>query len=184
MQKKIEIGTVIKQDILEKLVNTAFLSIGSNLGNRKKNIEKVKYFLNENSINILKTSNIYETYAWPNKNHPKFYNNVIKIKTELSPTNLFLVIKDIEKKLGRKKTFVNRPRICDIDILDYNGQIYNLDIKNNKLIIPHPRLQNRNFVLFPLYEIEKKWKHPVKKTKISDLILKLDNFSFYSIKQI
>ena len=175
---------MIKQDISEKLVNSAFLSIGSNLGDRKKNIEKAKYFLIESSINILKTSNTYETYAWPNKKHPKFYNNVIKIKTKLSPGNLFITIKDIENKLGRKKTLVNGPRICDIDILDYNGQIYSFNVKNNKLSIPHPRLHSRNFVLFPLFDIDKNWKHPIKKTKISDLILKLDNFSLYSIKQI
>ena len=94
------------------------------------------------------------------------------------------VIKLIEKKLGRKKTLINRPRICDIDIIDYGGQIYKLSDNNNKLTIPHPRLHNRNFVLFPLFEIEKNWKHPSKKTKIHDLIRKLDNSSLYSIKQI
>ena len=173
-----------KQGISENLANIAFLSIGSNLGNKKRNIEKAKFLLAKNSIKILKSSNFYETYAWPNKNHPKFYNIVIKIITNLKPTNLFFIIKDIEKKLGRKKTLINRPRICDIDILDYKGQIYKLYANNNKLIIPHPRLHSRNFVLFPLFEIEKKWKHPLKKTKIQDLIGKLDNSSLYSIKQI
>ena len=175
---------MIKQDISENLVNIAFLSIGSNLGNKKRNIEKVKFLLTKNSIKILKSSNFYETFAWPNKNHPKFYNIVIKIITKLKPINLFFTIKDIEKKLGRKKTLINRPRICDIDILDYKGQIYKLYDNNNKLIIPHPRLHNRNFVLIPLFEIEKDWKHPIKKSKIRDLIVKLDNSSLYSIKQI
>ena len=85
---------------------------------KKRNIEKAKFLLAKNSIKILKSSNFYETYAWPNKNHPKFYNIVIKIITKLKPMNLFFIIKDIEKKLGRKKTLINRPRICDIDILD------------------------------------------------------------------
>ena len=104
--------------------------------------------------------------------------------TNLKPANLFYVIKNIEKKLGRKKTLINEPRICDIDIIDYKGKIYKLDANNNKLIIPHPRLQDRNFVLFPLFEIQKNWKHPVKKTKIKDLIKKLDDSALYSIKQI
>ena len=173
-----------KQDISENLVNVAFLSIGSNVGNKKANIEKAKFLLCENSIKIIKSSNIYETFAWPNQNHPKFYNIVIKVITKLKPVNLFFIIKDIEKKLGRKKTLINRPRTCDIDILDYKGQIYKLCCNKNKLTIPHPRLHNRNFVLFPLFEIEKNWKHPVKKRKIRDLIDKLDNFSLYSIKQI
>ena len=175
---------MIKQDILENQVNIAYLSIGSNLGNRKRNIEKTKHFLNKSKIKIVKSSSYYETYSWPNKNNPKFYNIVIKISTKLKPINLFLTIKKIEKKLGRKKSNLNSPRTCDIDILDYNGFAYNLQINDKKLIIPHSRLHNRNFVLFPLFEIEKGWKHPLKKTKIQDLLRKLDNYSLSSIKQI
>ena len=175
---------MIKRDISENLVNVVYLGIGSNLGNKRRNIENAKYLLEKNSIKIVKSSNIYETYSWPNKNHPKFYNIVIKIITKLKPTNLFFTIKNIEKKIGRKKSQANSPRTCDIDILDYKGLSYKLYAKNNKLLIPHPRLHNRNFVLFPLFEIEKNWKHPLKKTKIQDLIGKLDNSSLYSIKQI
>jgi len=175
---------VIKQDILENLANTVYLSIGSNLGNKRRNIEKAKYFLEQNLIKIIKTSNIYETNSWPNRKHPKFYNIVIKIVTKLKPIDLFFTIKKIEKILGRNKSRLNNPRTCDIDILDYEGLNFKLDVNNNKLLIPHPRLHNRNFVLFPLFEIEKNWKHPLKKTKIHDLIGKLDNSSLYTIKQI
>jgi len=175
---------VTKQDILENLANTVYLSIGSNLGNKRRNIEKAKYFLELNLIKIIKTSNIYETYSWPNRKHPKFYNIVIKIVTKLKPIDLFFTIKKIEKILGRNKSRLNNPRTCDIDILDYEGLNFKLDVNNNKLLIPHPRLHNRNFVLFPLFEIEKNWKHPLKKTKIHDLIGKLDNSSLYTIKQI
>jgi 2-amino-4-hydroxy-6-hydroxymethyldihydropteridine diphosphokinase len=175
---------VIKQDISENLANTVYLSIGSNLGNKKNNIIKTQYLLERNSIKIIKSSNIYETYSWPNKNYPKYYNIVIKILTKLQPIDLFFTIKDIEKELGRKKSKINYPRICDIDILDYNGLCYKLEANNNKLLIPHPRLHMRNFVLFPLFEIEKNWKHPSNKTKVHDLLGKLDNSSLYSIKQI
>jgi len=175
---------VIKRDISENLVNVVYLGIGSNLGNKRRNIENAKYLLEKNSIKIVKSSNIYETYSWPNKKHPKFYNIVIKIITKLKPINVFFTIKDIERKLGRKKSKVNTPRTCDIDILDYKGMSYKLYANNNNLLIPHPRLHNRNFVLFPLFEIDKNWKHPLKKTKIQDLIGKLDNSSLYSIKQI
>ena len=175
---------MIKQDISENLVNTVYLGIGSNLGNKKLNIEKAKYFLTNQNIEILKSSKIYETYAWPNKKHPKFYNIVIKIITKLEPEDLLFTIKKIENKLGRKKSIINAPRTCDIDILDYRGLNFKLFSNNNNLIIPHPRLHKRNFVLFPLFEIEKNWKHPIKKTKIHDLIQKLSNSELYSIKQI
>ena len=175
---------MIKQDTSENLVNIVYLGIGSNLGNKKRNIEKTKYLLEKNQIKIIKSSGIYETYSWPNKKHPKFYNIVIKIITKLKPIKLFFTIKDIENKLGRKKSKANAPRTCDIDIIDYKGTGYKLEVNNNKLLIPHPRLHNRNFVLFPLFEIEKNWKHPLKKTNIQYLIGKLDNSSLYSIKQI
>ena len=110
---------MIKQDTSENLVNIVYLGIGSNLGNKKRNIEKAKYLLAKNPVKIVKSSSIYETYSWPNKKLPKFYNIVIKIITKLKPINLFFTIKDIEKKLGRKKSKANAPRICDIDILDY-----------------------------------------------------------------
>ena len=146
---------MIKQDISENLVNAVYLGIGSNLGNRKKNIEKAKYLLTKNPVKIVKSSSIYETYSWPNKKHPKFFNIVIKIITKLKPINLFFVIKDIEKKLGRKKSKINAPRTCDIDIIDYKGIGYKIEINNDKLLIPHPRLHNRNFVLFPCLRLKK-----------------------------
>ena len=83
---------MIKQDILENPVSVAYLSIGSNIGNKINNIERTKYLLEENKIKIIKSSSIYETDAWPNKNHPKFYNIVIKIITKLKPMNLFFII--------------------------------------------------------------------------------------------
>ncbi len=175
---------MIRQDILENQAKVVYLGIGSNLGNKRRNLEKAKFLLKIKFVKIVKISSIYETYSWPNKNDPKFYNIVIKIITKLKPTDLFNFIKNIEKKLGRKKSKINSPRTCDIDILDYEGLICNLSVKNQQLLIPHPRLHSRNFVLFPLFEIEKNWKHPSKKTKIQDLIRNLDNLSLCSIKQI
>ena len=81
--------------------------------------------------------------------------------------------------LGRKKTVKNSPRECDIDLIDYG----NIKIAN-KIILPHPRMHTRNFVLLPLYEINKNWKHPVTKQHIKKLILSLPNKDITSIKQI
>ena len=85
-------------------------------------------------------------------------------------------------KLGRIKTSINAPRTCDIDIIDYNRKI--LNEKNNQLILPHPRLSKRNFVLLPLFEIEKSWKHPKSRINIVNLINSLPVKDLSSIKQI
>ena len=176
---------MIKQDTLGDLVNTSYLAIGSNIGNRKNYINKAKYYLNKLPIHIIKSSKIYETPSWPNNKNPKFYNVVIKVKTRLELNNLFIQIKKIEKRLGRKFTSKkNSPRTCDIDIIDFNGEVSKINVKTKNIIVPHPRMIKRNFVLIPLFEIDKNWKHPQKKTKIIDLIDKLEGISFRSIKLI
>ena len=101
--KKQEIGIVKKQGILGKVVNEAYLSIGSNLGDKKSNLDKAKYLLFNLNIQIINCSSIYETDSWPNNKHPKFLNIVLHIKTTLDLLNLFLSIKKIETVLGRKK---------------------------------------------------------------------------------
>ena len=164
-----------KQDISENQVKIIFLGLGSNIGNRKKNLEKAKYLLSSNKVDIIKVSSYYETYSWPNKNFPKYLNIVIKGRTNLNPKKIFILAKNIEKLIGRKKTKKNYPRTCDIDILDYNKKSISLNVDNNKLEIPHPRMHYRNFVLLPLFEIEKNWFHPTKKVKISRLLSNINN---------
>jgi len=127
---------------------------------------------------IIKISSIYETSSWPNKNFPKYLNIILKCNTKLDPFTLLFNIKKIEKKLGRKSKKRNFPRTCDIDIIDFKGLRQN----DNFLQIPHPRMLNRNFVLFPLFEIEKNWKHPKNNISIDNLLKKLDLKSLRSIK--
>ena len=173
-----------KQGILEKQAKFVYLALGSNLGNRKTNIEKAKQLLHKYNVNVIKSSSYYETKSWPNINFPKYYNIVLKVKTTLKPFVLLDRIKLIEKKLGRKSTKRNYPRICDIDILDYDKKILNLKTKKFNLQIPHPRLQFRNFVLVPLFEVDKKWKHPKLKENVANLILKNDINDLRSVKFI
>mgnify|MGYP002880840586 FL=1 len=170
---------MIKLDTSENLVKTIYLGIGSNLGNKITNIEKAKSFLLENNINFVSISGYYETPSWPNPRNPKFINIVLKINTLLKPIELLNLCKSIEAKLGRKKSPKNSPRECDIDIIDYNGLIL-----KNKLILPHKMMHTRNFVLLPLFEIEKEWVHPIKKIDIKKLIFSLPNKDIRSIKQI
>ena len=163
----------------EDLVNSIYLGIGSNLGNKRRNIERTKFNLVMNNIKILKCSSYYESLSWPNANNPKFINIVIEIDTNFTPLELIKKCKEIEKRLGRKKLPKNSPRECDIDIIDYrNKRTY------GDLILPHPRMDTRNFVLLPLYEINKDWKHPISKINIRELIYSLSNSDIRSIKQI
>ena len=168
-----------KRDILENQVKSIYLGLGSNLGNKRTNIEKAKFELTKNNIRILKSSSYYESLSWPNPKNPKFLNIVVNISTNLSSLDLLKKCKEIEILLGRKKAPNNSPRECDIDILDYKNQVLDGD-----LVLPHTRMDTRNFVLLPLYEINRDWVHPVSKQHIKNLIFSLSNFDIRSIKQV
>ena len=126
-----------------------YLGLGSNVGDRKGYIQKALFELGQNGITIQKTAQIIETEPVGGPPQSKFLNTVIKASTELSVENLFKTVKSIEKKLGRRPTVKNGPRIIDIDILLYNE----LKIKTPHLTIPHPLMFTRDFVLRPLKEI-------------------------------
>ena len=170
---------MIKQDILESQARLAYLGIGSNLGDKKSNIEKARLKLLEENIDIVKSSSFYQTSSWPDPKNPKFLNIVLKVKTHFSPIKLLKICKKIELSLGRKDSPKNSPRECDIDILDYESKTIKKGIK-----LPHPRMHRRNFVLFPLFELNKNWSHPVTKQDIKNLIFGLKNKDISSIKQI
>lgn len=127
-----------------------YLGVGSNLGNRRKNIQKaLDYLAKIKGIKIEKSSRIYETKALGGPPQRKFLNAAIKIRTSLRPQLLLVTLKKIEKDLGRKPTVRFGPRPIDLDILLYGNKI----IKRKNLVIPHPRMFTREFVLRPLREI-------------------------------
>ena len=166
--------------MLEKQAKIAYIGIGSNLGNKKKNIVLSKYLLDQKEIKVLKVSNMFESLSWPNPKKPKFINIVIKIKTTLTPYNLMKACLEIEKTLGRKRLKRNQPRTCDIDVLDYDRKIIN----EPNLKLPHPRMHTRNFVLLPLFEIDKTWIHPLKKINITKMLTFITESDLISIKLI
>jgi len=173
---------VKKQDTLENLAKQAYLALGSNLGNKINNIEIAKFELEKHKIKILKSSSNYISDSWPDPSAPNYINAVIMIKTILSAVELLKICNLIELKLGRVRSENNAPRTCDIDIIDYDKKI--LNEKNRQLILPHPRMSKRNFVLLPLFEVDKTWKHPKSKINIVDLINSLSVKDLRSIKQI
>ena len=170
-----------RQDISENQAKTVFLGIGSNLGLRKRNVEKAKFLLSKYNLNFLSISSYYETPSWPDPRKPKFLNIIIKLKCYYKPQELLKICKSIEIQLGRKKAKKNAPRICDLDIIDYNRLVSK---KKSEINLPHKMMHKRNFVLFPLFEIQKNWTHPDKQIDVKTLISLLPDRDIRSIKQI
>ena len=161
-----------------------YLNIGSNLpskeGGRKNNILKAITYLKKLKLNLIKISSFYETPSYPNNSDPKFINLCVKLECNLKASELLNEIKKIEKKLGRIRSKKNEPRTCDIDIIDFNGEI----IKNDDFEVPHPRLHLRNFVIYPLKEIEPDWSHPIFDKKIDSFFQELDKNSHNEITRL
>ena len=150
------------------------LNLGSNLvsphGSRFNNIIITINLLIKAKIEIKKISNFYETPSYPNKNFPKYLNVGLIVNYKNNYFDLFKKIKFIEKKLGRIKTKKNDPRVIDVDIIDFKSEIKN----TKELILPHPKCHLRNFVLFPILQIDPNWVHPILKKNVQYLI---DNLS-------
>ena len=164
------------------------LGLGSNLsssfGNRFKNIEMAISYLQSYEIKIVNRSSFYETPSYPDLKYPKFINVVIDVSTHLPPEDLASVLIFVEEILGRKRNQKNEPRTCDIDIIDYNGEVMDFNYKNLIFKVPHEKLVYRNFVLFPLQEIAPNWLHPKTKDSIDVLINKLSSEDKKSILKI
>ena len=173
-----------KQDTLENQVNLVYLAFGSNLGDRKNNLNKALSLLKKDNIIIKKISKLYRSKSWPNENFPEFINFVVLIETRFNLKKLFTKIKSVEARVGRIKSKRNFPRVCDIDIIDFNGQIIQKKIGNNKINVPHERMHSRNFVLLPLFEINKDWFHPKLCKNIVFLLSNLSSEQLLGIKII
>ena len=160
------------------------LNIGSNLdskfGNRFKNISIAINLLINAKVKIIKISNFYQTPSYPNKELPQFINIGVLASYNQNETTLINEINIIEKKIGRNKSKKNDPRVCDIDIIDFKGLIVN---KKN-LKIPHEKCHLRNFVLYPILQINPEWVHPIIKKNVKFLINKLDQKSRIEITRL
>ncbi len=153
-----------------------YIGIGSNLNgkNNETPLQNCKKALVElkKEVNICKISSWYKSEPIPVSNQPWFINGVIEISTNKSSLDLLEFILSIEEVFGRVREKKNEARILDLDMIDYKKKI--LYIKN-KLIIPHPRMHERSFVLQPLSELNPKWMHPIKKKGIKELIRNLND---------
>src|SRR6478609_940980 len=124
-------------------MNKAYLLTGGNLGNRSENLLTAYNYIEQYCGEIVRKSSVYETAAWGLEDQPDFYNQVLFINTELTAHKLIETLLRIENIMGRERVVKMGPRTIDIDILFFNGDIIN----EPTLVIPHPRMQNRRFVL-------------------------------------
>ena len=160
------------------------LNIGSNLnskfGSKFDNISIAINLLIDSKLKVEKISNFYETPSYPNQRLPKFLNVGLLVKFNKNYLHLLKIINLVEKKIGRLRSKKNDPRVIDIDIIDFSGIIS----KNTGLILPHPKAHLRNFVLYPILEIDPKWSHPIFKKNVQLLINKLSQKSRIEITRL
>ena len=150
-----------------KSQNKIVLSIGSNLGDRLKAIQLCIDTIHKTVAAVVKVSKVYETPSWGFESEP-FYNCTVVIHSSKSPQKLLSSLLGLEKKLGRvRKDSQNyEARVIDIDIISINEEI----IETESLKVPHPEMQNRNFVLYPMNDLNLNWEHPVLKKSVSELL--------------
>ena len=147
-----------------------YLSLGSNLGDRRKNLERALRRLEQRSISIVRRSSFYETEPTDFEKQPWFLNLVVEAKTDLSPHHLLAVCKRIEVDLGRRPGRRFGPRSIDIDILLYGRT----SIDTEDLVVPHPRMRQRRFVLAPLTEIAHDLTDPRDEERFDNVLNGLD----------
>lgn len=153
--------------------NNIFISIGSNLkghmNNSKAIMDIVFNNLSVQGLRVRSASKIYKSKPFPSGFGPVFYNRVILIKSDLKPIEVLSRLKKIEKTYSKRSTIRNSPRVLDLDILDYKGEV----IKNSKYIeIPHPRINDREFILKPLHDICPYWINPINGQYVKSLLYK------------
>jgi len=149
--------------------HTVYIALGTNLGERLANLRAAIESM-QPEITVLAESHVYETPPWGYEDQPAFLNMVVKAETDLEPELLLNNLKQLEVELGRKQNFRWGPRLIDLDILFYDDLVLELP----PLVIPHPRLHERAFVLVPLMDVAPDLIHPIFQRRVSDLLTEVN----------
>jgi 2-amino-4-hydroxy-6-hydroxymethyldihydropteridine diphosphokinase len=148
---------------------SVYLSLGSNIGDRRKYLSQALDFISQR-MKVVEQSSIYDTAPMENPDQARFLNMVARVETSLLPDQLLPLLKGIESKMGRTPSKPNSPRPIDIDILFYGDRTWN----SPSLVIPHPKIAERGFVLVPLNEIAPRLVHPVIRKKVREMLKELN----------
>lgn len=146
-----------------------YLGLGTNLGNKEENLERARLFISERVGKVLTQSSLYETEPWGNENQEEYLNQVIVVETGFYPLHLLKTTQRIEAEMGRVKKEKWGSRIIDIDILFYGRQVFNF----RDLVVPHPFIAQRKFVLEPMCELEQNFIHPQFRKSLGSLLMGL-----------
>lgn len=149
------------------------IALGANLpstaGGPLQTLEAVLKRLEARGVRVVARSRWYKTAPVPVSDQPSFVNGVARIETALEPSALLTLLRQVEAEFGRQRSVRNAARTLDLDIIDYEGRVENTP----ELILPHPRMRDRAFVLLPLAEIAPGWQHPIRRETVESLILAL-----------
>jgi 2-amino-4-hydroxy-6-hydroxymethyldihydropteridine diphosphokinase len=147
-------------------MSTVYIALGTNVGEREKNLHEAIRLLGVSGVQVRKVSSVYETEPVDYLDQPWFLNAVLKAETSMEAEQLLAALRRIETDMGSKKRFAKGPRLIDLDILLYDDAT--IDTPN--LQVPHPRMLLRNFVLVPLAEIAPELRHPAWPASASELL--------------